>query len=679
MSSLPSSLKNSEPQDRNSNPNHKNAQIPISDSPRTPSIVKLRKIPPIPFRHRAETSEDGDEDEGSDAECHHEEGVEEEEEDEDSIIRASTLGLNPIRTRSLPSPLRFSSSSGAPSKLKKDKVESHPKSDASHQTTTSSELGKKVQWSQSKSLRGLPSPLNPGLEGNHAAFAKEIQSPRVQAILRVTSGRKKRAPEIKSFSHELNSKGVRALPFWKSRAFGQMEEIMVMVRAKFDKLKDEVNSDLGIYAGDLVSILENNSELCLEWKESLEDLLVIARQCAKMSPNEFWLKCEGIVQTLDDRRQELPMGTLKQAHTRLLFILTRCTRLLQFQKENGYEEDHILASHQLSDLGVYPERILGVANQDFNSSLGGKEMSEGQNQKPHGWDQSNLGFKQDQVKQNLGGVVDGVEVSTAKSVTSSTGSYRMSSWKKLPSAAEKNRKGPDSVDSTYKDKSNSLQHKDENTGIEVNVETLDTPVCHPEHAETNLKVRKVTWGVFGDQQNVTYENSFICRICEVEIPTVYVEEHSKICTIADRCDLKGLTVNERLDRVAEALETILESWTPKGTDTAVGSPDSAKALPEELDELSPRQNSLSHGCSIDMLDCVHEADTAFLVDDLDNLPDMSCETRGLFTPDLGKKGSSAGSMTPRSPLLTPRMNQIELLLSGRKTISEHENYQQVCD
>lgn len=61
------------------------------------------------------------------------------------------------------------------------------------------------------------------MKGNHAVFAKEMQSPRFQAILRVTSGRKKRAPDIKSFSHELNSKGVRPFPFWKPRAFGHME------------------------------------------------------------------------------------------------------------------------------------------------------------------------------------------------------------------------------------------------------------------------------------------------------------------------------------------------------------------------------------------------------------------------------------------------------------------------
>jgi hypothetical protein len=60
------------------------------------------------------------------------------------------------------------------------------------------------------------------------------------------------------------------------------------------------------------------------------------------SPGEFWLQCESIVQELDDRRQELPPGMLKQLHTRMLFILTRCTRLLQFHKESLAEDEHVI-------------------------------------------------------------------------------------------------------------------------------------------------------------------------------------------------------------------------------------------------------------------------------------------------------------------------------------------------
>ncbi|KAL3834597.1 hypothetical protein ACJIZ3_009333 [Penstemon smallii] len=514
-------------------------------------------------------------------------------------------------------------------------------------------VGKKVQWSQSKSLKIPSSPRRMGSEGYHAAFAKEMQSPRFQAILRLTSGRKKRTPDIKSFSHELDSKGVRPLPFWKSRAIGRMEEIMVMIRLKFDKLKEEVNADLGIFAGDLVSILESTSVSHPDWKEGLEDLLVIARQCAKLSPGEFWSKCEGIVQNLDDRRQEQPMGTLRQVHTRLLFILSRCTRLVQFQKESGYEEDHVLASHQLSDLGVYPERVLG-------ESVGGRESLERPTYKLYEQDKSNLSNNQDHVTE---------EVNTAKSVASSTGSFRMSSWKKLPSAAEKNRKDHDSLETSSIDKSDNLKPKEEIDGVG----STYTPVYQAEHGEE--KSRRVTWGVW-DQHHLTYEDSLICRICEVEIPTFHVEQHSRICTIADRCDLKGLTVNERLERVAETLEKILESWTPKGSDTGIGSPDVARVsssnLPEELDELTPKGNSLSGHCSGVMLNCVSEADDSFLVHELHNSLNVSRELH-----DRDMKASSAGSLTPRSPLATPRMTHIEILMSGRRTISEFENYHQI--
>lgn len=443
---------------------------------------------------------------------------------------------------------------------------------------------------------------------------------------------------------------------------------MVMMRSKFDKLKEEVNSDLGIYAGDLIDILENTSESHPEWKDSLEDLLIMARRCAKMSSSEFWTKCERIVQNLDDRRQELPMGTLKQLHTRLLFILTRCTRLVQFHKECGYEEDHALG-------GVYSEQINATSHQEFNSSFGVKEARHGQSRKHRASVRSNLANSQGQSNQNLEAKVDTVEVSTAKSTASSTGSIRMASYRKLPSPSQKNRTDVETADISSKDKTESMQLKDEMNRADDSFRTSESVICTSDHSDTPLKVQRVALGIGGDHHHVTYEHSLICRICEVEIPTVHVEEHSRICTIADRCDLKGLTVNERLDRVAETLERILETWTPKGSDSAVGSPEvsrvSTSSASEELDDFSPRRHSLSRRFSEDMLNCVPEVDTAFS----DSLsPEMSCETRGLLTP---KKASSHGSLTPRSPLLTPRTNQIEFLLSGRKNISEHESYDQV--
>ncbi|KAL8539609.1 hypothetical protein ACS0TY_001277 [Phlomoides rotata] len=595
----------------------------------SPAVSKLRRFPPIPLRQR--NIVEGDDSANKDFDAGN-----------SNIIGPSTLGLNQIRTRSLPLP------------LEQDDLDSHENDEAvsrpKQSAATSMEQGKKVHWSHSKSLKVL-SPRRSGIEGYQAAFAKEMQSPRFQAILRLTSGRKKSAPDIKSFSHELDSRGVRPLPFWKSRAFARMDEILVMVRSKFDKLKDEVNADLGIFAGDLVGILEKTSESHPDWKICLEDLLVISRKCAQMSPGEFWIKCEGIVQNLDDRRQELHTSTLKQLHTRLLFILSRCTRLVHFQKENGHEDDH-LTLHQISDIGVY--NILG-------SSMGGKETVGRQTYKVLEQEQSNSINKQNHASE---------EVSTAKSGASSTGSFKMSSWRKLPSAAEKNKKGHDSVGSPCKDKLEDLQYKKETDSIE----NTETPV-----GET-IKSEKVNWGVW-DQHHMAYEDSLICRICEVEIPTVHVEQHSRICTIADRCDLKGLTVNERLERVAETLEKILESWTPQSSDTGVGSPEvarvSASSVQEDMDGMSPKGNSLSCQCSEETMDCVNVTDNSFLVDEFHNSMNMLPYDGRALTLVQSMKASSVGSLTPRSPLITPRMTQIEVLLSGRRAISELESYQQI--
>ncbi|KAK6262182.1 hypothetical protein QUC31_007998 [Theobroma cacao] len=689
--------------DRNQNP----TATPTTTSSSS-SMTKLRKIPPIPIqrsqRKPAEKSEGSgsssdDADEVDDNEVIYEEEEAEEEDfgfgsydenvlvkrnmrgDNDStIILASTLGLNHIRTRSnpLPSPLRFSSSAGTPSNLghvdsklgsvsNKEKLISGMEACTSHSNHSPIDYQEeKVAWStQSKSLR-VPSPLNPGLE-----------SPRFQAIMRVTSGRKMKAPDVKSFSHELNSKGVRPFPLWQSRALGHIEEVQVAIRVKFDRLKEEVNSDLAVFAGDLVGMLEKTSESHPEWRESVEDLLLVARRCAKMPACEFWVKCEGIVQNLDDRRQELPMGILKQAHTRLLFILTRCTRLVQFYKESGYVEDHILGLHKLSDLGVYPEQMCEFAQQNISGQLsGGKEVSEKQRKKSQRQEKSSLTMRQDHVDQHVSNANESAEVDTATSGDSAASSYRMSSWKKLPCAAARNRKGHDTTDTNSKDRSEQSQAKDETP----RTETLETPsVYHP-----SSRTKKTSWPFWGDHHSVAYENSMICRICEVEIPVVHVEEHSRICTIADRCDLKGLTVNERLERVAETLDKILVSWTPKSTPKSTDTPResfeatrvSTSSTHEDIDDLSPNRSSHSRRCSEDMLDCVPDVDNAFVMDDLNVLHHVSSEAHlNLATPDLGT--SSGGSLTPRSPLLTPRTSQIELLLSGQRRITELENHQQI--
>lgn len=460
-----------------------------------------------------------------------------------------------------------------------------------------------------------------------------------------------------------------------------VQEVLAMIRTKFDKAKEEVDSDLHIFAADLVGILEKNAETHPDWQETIEDLLVLARSCAMTSPGEFWLQCEGIVQELDDRRQELPMGTLKQLHTRMLFILTRCTRLLQFHKESGLADDehalHLRQSLQPADKQVH----IGP-KKDGKMPVDAKVPQAHSTRKSYSQEQSE--WKRDHS------VPMSFQASLAeasKNMDSAASRNRMASWRRFPSPTGKI---PKEAASVKQERSDGIMQPskilDSSRGIsdaELAIDKVpEVPLSKDSHAPSTMPKHqpKPSWGYWGDQPSVSDESSIICRICEEEVPTLHVEDHSRICAIADRCDQKGLRVNERLISIADTLEKLMESFSAKDIQPGVGSPDGAKvsnsSVTEELELLSPKYSDWSRRGSEDMLDCFAEADNG-TVDDMKVLPSMSCKTRFGPKSDQGMTTSSAGSMTPRSPLMTPRTSPIDLLLCGKGAFSEHGDLSQV--
>lgn len=523
--------------------------------------------------------------------------------------------------------------------------------------------------------------------------AKETESPRFQALLRVTRGpwKNKLTNDIKSFSHELDPRGVRPFPSWKPRNFNNLQEVLGAIRVRFDKAKEEVNSDLAIFAGDLVEILEKTSEAHPEWKESLEDLLVLARQCDMMSPGEFWLQCEGIVQDLDDRRQELPMGVLKQLHTRMLFILTRCTRLLQFHKEHGLDEDgNISRFHQQGTGASHVEKPLSTAtNKNDKTPTTGKEFKQSltprffsEEQKIYNWE------GRDKPIPPFSTAARPSETDTTKNIDPFTTRDRLSSWKRLPSAGDTTQKRNTAVNEISSEvKPDSIKMSDKrqtlSDGNLVNAKSLEHPLPKESSSQSSVSSKhqhRISWGYWGDQQNLAEETyAMICRICEEEVPTSHLEEHLRICTIADRCDLKGLTVDERLRRIAESLEKIMELYTPKSSQaTGGGSPDVGKAcnmsVTEDSEGPSPKLSDSSRRGSEDMLDYLPEVDG---MDESRGLATMSCKTRFGPKSEQGMATSSAGSMTPRSPLTTPRTCQIDILLADKTSFCEYEDLPQI--
>ncbi|XP_078432946.1 putative serine/threonine protein kinase IRE [Wolffia australiana] len=342
--------------------------------------------------------------------------------------------------------------------------------------------------------------------------AKEMKSPRFRAIMRATSGRKRRHQiDVKSYSHDLNSKGPLHYPYMLQQQGGAMDKLKI----KFSRLKKEVDSELEIFAGDLIELLEKKEDLHPKRREAIEDLLIMARECAEVSADEFWSKCEAIVQNLDDRRQELQMGTVKQAHTRMLFILTRCTRLLQFYKDGAPPlVDHVLGLHQFSDLGVYPGSLIVKSHTNLNNLM---------------------------PKERILKVIPGDNVSPSTR-------DRMSSWRKFPSSAKKSMEPNQSINDHEKETRNNQVLK---RPPKIIVGSMDS----------SSSVQEYQFG------NLDEEIGMICRICDLRIPKAHAEEHCNICAIANKCDMKGLSVNERLERVYQVLQKMLDSWPSKNLET----------------------------------------------------------------------------------------------------------------
>ncbi|XP_024313399.1 probable serine/threonine protein kinase IREH1 isoform X2 [Brachypodium distachyon] len=501
---------------------------------------------------------------------------------------------------------------------------------------------------------------------------KESESPRFKAIMQATSAPRKRNPsDIKSFSHELNSKGVRPFPFLKPRGLYNMKEVLKAIQVRFEKAKEEVNTDLAVFAGDLVSVMEKYADSHPEWKETLEDLLILARSCSVMTPGELWLQCEGIVQDLDDQRQELPMGVLKKLYTRMLFILTRCTRLLQFHKESGFAEDDVVMDQRDKIIQSADRQILAQSGPHDTTTRTSKTDA----RKSFSQEQHNLKWRRSQEIKPVKLLLP-LDTDIKKDIESPT-RERMSSWKPFPSPVTKPSKESAPIKEELPKKADTLSTVISGVELTSPVESISHQSLPPKHQH------KTSWGHWSDQPNISEEGSIMCRICEEYVPTHYVENHSAICAIADRCDQKGVSVDERLVRVAETLEKMVESYSQKDLPNAVGSPDVVKvsnpSINEESDGPSPKLSDCSRRGSADMLDYLQEPDSTISLDDIKNLPSMTCKTRFGPKSDHGMATSSAGSMTPRSPLTTPRSNHIDMLLAGRSAINESNDLAQIVE
>lgn len=174
-------------------------------------------------------------------------------------------------------------------------------------------------------------------------------------------------------------------------------------------------------------------------------------------------------------------------------------------------------------------------------------------------------------------------------------------------------------------------------------------------------------------------DSVICRICEELVPTASLESHSYICAYADKCDLEGLDVDDRLAKMSEILEQIGESYA-QNINASCSSPETSRiqnvSSVNGSNNQSPKVLEWHHKGLEGMFEDLHEMDTAFLDDS------HSSNFNSLKGCLNMKLGSSVGfpsneSMTPGSSTSTPRANHFDLFWLEHSNQSHLEDANQV--
>eukprot|EP00250_Pteridium_aquilinum_P016985 c23395_g4_i1 orf=316-4593(-) len=512
---------------------------------------------------------------------------------------------------------------------------------------------------------------------------KEGESPTFsQPVLPITQTRivKKWPKDIKSFSHELGPRGGRQHDVHRPHSDNDLEEILAALRARFNTAKEEVDAELKLFAADLVEILDRNTNSFPGWKENVEDLLVLAQRCTELSPIDFRRECENIVHELDERRQELPMGLLKQLHTQMLFILTRCTRLLQFQKETSPEEEGLHKIQQCLKGVPSVERTLpsGMGMRGRGTAVSKKllpEVLEHSARSDAGLPRLNKSTRKHKLS------LEKAKMKSQRSTSPKVGHYdsnRSLSLKKT-SASNEGFELNGSILSTkgaIKAFEENAETQRQGTWDQAEGRLLDADSQATSLTSPSKDANKATWANWLDAEKEESE-LVICRICEEEVLTSHLEPHSLRCSWADACDSQGVDLDDRLRMLADYLEKIAELSTPKSNQMAMEeSPDGFKPVKlnsyDGSDNASPQSNDFPGKVMDDV--CAIDG-----VDDMRGLSLINFKRLLAIKADQGVASSSAGSGTPRSTLTTPRTSQLDLLWAERNSFVEQEDTSQIYE
>lgn len=449
---------------------------------------------------------------------------------------------------------------------------------------------------------------------------------------------------IKSFSHELGPRGGIPPVLSRAHSYDDLKELLGSWHSRFDAAKKVVDAELAGFAEDVVDVLQKN-DLNPEGQKMAEDLLVLAEQCMGMTASDFRVKCETIVLDLTEERQQCQTGLLKWIVTRMLFILTRCTRLLQFQTDSEPSDEKSLHTLKKCLESIPSVEMSWVPNPGV--SISGLDYAMNQKGQPkhgeHGQNKTLFLNESDWCRSE--------ELAGEKDVTSRKESVIFEE------------------------------------GLLYQNSQIDTlhdsqQFHHVDGSFPGKSINNVSCGSLHEQDgSLDGSDSVICRICEEYVPTSHLESHSYICAYADKCDSKCLDADECLVKLAEILEQIIVSCNMSSyasDDSPQYSITQATKSAVASEVYSPKINEWRNKGVEGMFEDLHEMDTACIDDShLTNF----INTKGHLGIKLGhcSAASSTGSMTSASSTNTPRAGYFDFFWLEHNNPSELEDVQQMTD
>ncbi|KAL5704834.1 hypothetical protein ACHQM5_023205 [Ranunculus cassubicifolius] len=477
------------------------------------------------------------------------------------------------------------------------------------------------------------------------------------------SSTRRTPPGFKSFSHELGPRGGIRPVASRAHSSDDLKEMLGSLRSRFDAAKTVVNAELANFVRDVEEVLrEEEGSSPPHGLSEARDLLNLAKKCMQMTPAELREECGGIVQDLAEKRQQSQAGLLKQLNTRLLFILTRCTRLLQFEKDHEPINENSLYKFKRC-LESIPSVEMSWMSKPEGSKSDSKDTVRENDSAPKKPDRGSCTveepqhdnetvLRKDSIAPGQNSMCRNSQVEVQSSKTSTT-EFDYQSFKPLP-----NQK----VFSEHQDVKIQQGHK------------VDGDLPRKSSTKQSCDLLHERDRSFDDSDSV------ICRICEEVVPTSHLESHSYVCAYADKCDVKYLDVDERLSKLADVLEQIVDSYS-LSNHASCSSPDILRIAANSTFGSGGQSPKMAewHSKGVEgMFEDLHEMDTAFM--DESHLA-SSCNLKSYLGLKLGHHAgpSSTGSMTSISSTNTPRASHFDLYWLEQNNASELEDLQQITE